>query len=810
MNQTAATTFRFSTKAANLAQLANRLRHGTILEQDVPLVSDWRSDREGCLTRIAKRFDSGPVIVRSSAQGEDSVDASMAGAFKSVAGIPSGDRDALAAAFDEVIASYAHKHRQAIDHYEVLVQPMVSPVRASGVVFTRDLEKCGPYYVLNYDDQSDRTDTITGGTAGAHKILRVFRDIDTRTLDPFARTVIEAARELEAVTDCDALDIEFAVDGNGRLYVLQVRPLARTQILSYQSLDARVASEIRHAREFVKAKLSRRPHLYGATTVLGEMPDWNPAEMIGNRPKPLAMSLYRYIILKSVWREARQLVGYNHPYPYHLLVEVAGRPYIDVRCSFNSFLPAALPAELCEKLVDYYVAELQKHPEFHDKIEFEIVISCLAFDFERHAGRLRSSGFTESDVQVLRNGLHALTDDLVNDRGGVLRGLEADVERLGPRRQAILAASHAPGNAMMTVEQLLEDCIRFGTLPFSVFARCAFVATSFLRSLVDRGVWTAEEYGHYVRSISTVAGEFVHDLDRCKAGSLDVATFLARYGHLRPGTYDISAPTYSERPDLYLGIGSAAGSVTAPGPVDVPQGGDFPAHLRPQIQALIDEYGFTFDLDTLNRFVVRSIQLRESVKFEFTKNLSAALTTIAQFGRYHGLTRDALSFLRIERFLELANGNPSDEWLSAARDEIDRHRKQYESRGAINLPDLIYSAGDLEMVSLQDRRPNFITHKRVVGPSCHLAADSLDHVRDLAGCVVLIDNADPGYDWLFGKKIGGLVTKYGGAASHMTIRCAEFGLPAAIGCGEQIFSRLARAQSIFLDCAERVVRPNSA
>ena len=64
----------------------------------------------------------------------------------------------------------------------------------------------------------------------------------------------------------------------------------------------------------------------------------------------------------------------------------------------------------------------------------------------------------------------------------------------------------------------------------------------------------------------------------------------------------------------------------------------------------------------------------------------------------------------------------------------------------------------------------------------------------------MIEGADPGYDWIFLHGIKGLITKYGGAASHMTIRCAEFNLPAAIGCGEKIYEDLKRANKIKLDC----------
>jgi phosphoenolpyruvate-protein kinase (PTS system EI component) len=75
--------------------------------------------------------------------------------------------------------------------------------------------------------------------------------------------------------------------------------------------------------------------------------------------------------------------------------------------------------------------------------------------------------------------------------------------------------------------------------------------------------------------------------------------------------------------------------------------------------------------------------------------------------------------------------------------------------------------------------------------------------QQIAGTIVLIENADPGFDWIFSHEIAALVTKYGGANSHMAIRCAEFGIPAAIGCGEAIFSRLSAAGLARLDCAAR-------
>jgi phosphoenolpyruvate-protein kinase (PTS system EI component) len=74
---------------------------------------------------------------------------------------------------------------------------------------------------------------------------------------------------------------------------------------------------------------------------------------------------------------------------------------------------------------------------------------------------------------------------------------------------------------------------------------------------------------------------------------------------------------------------------------------------------------------------------------------------------------------------------------------------------------------------------------------------------EYSGKIILISQADPGYDWLFGHHISGLVTMYGGANSHMAIRAAEFGLPAAIGVGEKLYKKLTHAKTVELDCGSR-------
>ena len=47
----------------------------------------------------------------------------------------------------------------------------------------------------------------------------------------------------------------------------------------------------------------------------------------------------------------------------------------------------------------------------------------------------------------------------------------------------------------------------------------------------------------------------------------------------------------------------------------------------------------------------------------------------------------------------------------------------------------------------------------------------------LTNKIIIIESADPGYDWIFNYNIKGLITKYGGANSHMAIRSAEKSIP---------------------------------
>ncbi len=766
--------FSFGTKAETLERIAARLGTARLCDQLAVTMDRWRRERGPVVTEILAHFGADLLAVRSSAASEDGWDNSQAGAYLSRINVNPAT-DSLETVIDEVFGSY--KTPSGGD--QILVQPMVGDVVISGVVLTRDLDTGGPYFVINYDDVSGRTDTVTGGAES--KTIFVHRSRIDAMRSPRFRHLIDSVIEIEDITGSGELDIEFCIDGSDEIYILQVRPLAARQ--RWHEIPAAVLdTAIDGIRSDIARCMTPKEGLAGNTTVFGEMTDWNPAEMIGTAPRPLALSLYRHLITEHIWAEARAAMGYRMV-DGPLLVTFCGRPYIDVRLSFNSFLPAELDEGLAGRLVDSQLTMLAENKDLHDKIEFEIAITCRDLDFEQARARLRDAGlpgtdrtaFEEAITAVTRRALKGGRDEitLLLGRTDRLLGDWSNLQDLAPPQR---------------VGRLLEDCKTDGTLPFSMLARHGFIAVQFLRSLVRRGVFAQSDAEVLMRSIHTVTTDIVGDMCAVGAGEIEASDFLSRYGHLRPGTYDITSWRYDENPDLFLA------DATREAPPETEPFSPTDGQSR-EIAALLAEAGLDMTPEELLDYIALAIKAREQAKLAFTRNISDALSALAEWGEDAGFDRQELSFLPIGLVLSGAGAE-------ALRDHIVRERDAYQINRAIRLPHLICEPADIDVVRLPLGHPTFITGAAVTAPVRRL--NSVDST-DIDDRIVLIESADPGFDWIFSHKLAGLITKYGGANSHMAIRSAEFGLPAAIGCGELLFETLAKAAVVELDCGSRKI-----
>jgi hypothetical protein len=660
--------------------------------------------------------------------------------------------------------------------------------------------------VLNYDDESGRTDSITGGF-GTNKAVLVFRDAEDSFVEsPRIRTILDAAAELERICGDVPLDIEFAVTSVGDVIVFQVRRISlRKYWLS--GTARRVSKRLEHVEHFIRERSQPRPALAGSYTILGVMPDWNPAEMIGETPRPLAASLYRELVTRDIWRRSRARMGYRDLPSEELMVMIDGHPYIDVRNSFNSLLPAEINENFAGSLVDAWLGRLNSYPELHDKIEFEVAQTCLDFTFDEDVADRYPGVGRASEVEGFKGLLRTLTARCLSEGNEgtldlALQNIDhlSTQQRVGHNDRAARLTSGSATQLLRFAGDLLGEGKTLGTLPFAVIARHAFLAESLLRSAVRRGALVEDRLALFRRSIRTITSDLASDFAAVCRGAARPDAFLHRYGHLRPGTYDILSLRYDERDDLFEE--SIAG-----GEVAAASGFDLSSSERSGLDALLNEANLGgVNADRLMAYAAQAISGRELAKFVFTRNVSDALTALVRWGECLGLSRGDLSHIEVTSMLEGLSVPVLDDIDLHFLDLAERGRRKVASAQTLKLSYLIRDAHDIYVIPLHRSAPNFVGAAKIERPSILL--DPMSPVSSTVfDKIVCMENADPGYDWIFAKGAAGVVTKFGGANSHMAIRCAEFGTPAAIGCGEQTFERVVGAGRIELNCAEKVLRP---
>jgi choline kinase/phosphohistidine swiveling domain-containing protein len=780
--------FVLGTKAGTLARLQPLIRKSIILDHYVFTVGDWRTDPEHVLDLIAKSFDPNDVIVRSSTASEDSWTSSNAGAFVSVDAVSPGDRAAVADAVERVVDSYVSGDSSD----EILVQACLRDVVAAGVMMTRSPKTGAPYLIINYDDTSGRTDSVTGGTAERTRTIYVhLPSADRGRLTTVAQRLHVAAVELQSLVGHDSLDVEFAILPDGVIAVLQVRPIV-ADYGDWRVPDQDVELALADAERQFDRLQEPGPFLVGGGIVLGVMPDWNPAEILGVKPRPLALSLYQALITDEVWAQQRAEFGYRDVRPCPLVVTVAGQPFVDVRASLNSFVPSVMDDDTAGRMVDHYLNRLCKFPELHDKLEFEVALTCMPFDFDQQVDTRLQGVFNVSQRDQLARALAELTRrglDGVTLHTGRVMELENRAERI------LLTVADPIDRAYL----LLEDCRRLGTLAFSHLARLGFIAFEWLRSLVRIGVLEQADVDNFLNSLNTVTRDFMDDAARVADNQLAWDEFVYRYGHLRPGTYDVTSQCYADMLGQYL----AGASITAARAASCHRSQwRWPQRIRRNVESQLSRIGIPMGLDDFDSFLRRAIEGREYAKFAFTKNLSMALEDFARIGHSLNLGREELSYLQVNDLLALRRGGSANT-EDVLRDKAVAGTASYQRTLAVELPALVTRREELRAFEQFEVVPNFVTTQKVRGK---VARVECAVPSELEEAIVLIPSADPGYDWLFLRSIRGLVTAYGGVNSHMAIRAAEQGLPAAIGVGPKRYRALREARAVEIDCASRTLR----
>ncbi len=791
--------FIFENKAKTLSFLEKNVKKSKILPQISFSIKQWYHNKSETIQNVMNSIKSS-LVVRSSCAFEDQEESSMAGAFCSVLDVKN-DTESIENAVKKVINSYGKL--DDLEIHDVLIQPFLKDVIMSGVIFSCDLKNGSPYFSLTYEETCS-TDGITSGTSESMRHLYILRDIPLESIkDNKIKKLLIAVKELEKVINLKTLDIEFAFDKDEQLYIFQVRPLSVTDsIVKFYHYD--ISLKIGEGKKYLESILQRKHNLAGEKTILTDMSDWNPVEMIGVNPSQLAISLYQYIITDHAWRIARERIGYKNVSPERLMRIVCGHPYIDARVSFNSMLPEGLTKDLENKIIDCCIERLHKNPELYDKVEFEILITCLSPEFDKKIEPFIEYGLSSDEIDLFKNRLKNLTNEIICGNKISIEDLYNSLNKLEEDRISIINEKNHTANSYYIVK-LLDNCIINGTTPFSILARYAFIATTFLKDFVNMGVVSQDEVDSFLTSFSTIAGEMALKFKEVENGDIDLNEFLKDYGHLRPGTYDILSPRYDEAPELYFSHLTKNHKKRKKEKSNNEQSEfNFSPQKIDEMNQVLKKCGFDFEIGHLLNFIKRSIQGREYGKFIFTKTLSDALSCIKDFLSNIDISLEDAPSLSIYEIQEFATKQIEEFDILWLKESIFRKKEEYKHNKQVIMPSIIHSVDNLDIVRMNENQPNFITSKVVHGESIFLDNIKKSNIN-LNDKIILIENADPGFDWIFTHSISGLITKYGGAASHMAIRCAEFSIPAAIGCGELLFEELKGKKTIQIDCEKHII-----
>ena len=780
----------FTSKADVLKFLQSKIKKSSIEKIYDFTVEEWEENKKEIIKNIQTQFTKKKIIVRSSAMGEDSIEKSNAGSYDSILDVQTQSKEKIVKAVNAVIRSYANNMNYNKNN-QILIQNQTIYIQTSGVIFTKVPESGAPYFVINFEE-GPSTDGVTKGIV--NQSVKLFRNSTNSSIPKKWKKLILSIKEIESILHYDSLDIEFGITKSNKITIFQVRPITSIKNSSIENMELKITDMIKqNTKKFSKLNKKNR---FGDHTIFSDMSDWNPAEIIGNNPNLLDYSLYDFLIMNKIWHQSRRDIGYQNMGKSPLMVRFGNKPYVDVRASFSSLIPNSIPLKLRKKLMNYYLKKLEKFPFLHDKIEFEILFTCYDFKVNSRMNELKKYGFTKKEIYELKMHMVVFTNKIIEEFPRILRNCEKSIKLLTNNRNLIKSQmktkSYTNIAQIENIDKLLKDCKKYGTFPFATIARISFISSILLISFPENKEIPKNFHKNFLRSIETPISDIQEDVEFLVKKRITKKQFLKKYGHLRPGTYDITVPRYDNEEKFFENLKYLKKHKSVKLLVN-----------DKSLEKILIKHGLKFQETNFLEFIKESIVQRENLKFEFTKNLSDALELIAQCGENLGFSRHELSYLDINTILK--SKNQSDQIIKQKwKNKILKEKKHTKIANLMLLPPILFSERDFHYLEYFVTKPNFITSKQISGSIVNLKNFDEKNLN-LENKIVLIEHADPGYDWIFTKKPKGLITKYGGVASHMSIRCYEMGLPAAIGCGEILYQKLLNASKILLDCENRQV-----
>lgn len=706
-----------------------RVRGVSVPAYAVVQYEHWRERPEAELERLHSIL--GPEVrwaVRSDRLNED---AGGAGAFHSVLDVNAADPSAVGLAVGSVLRSYGRPRSDD----RILVQHFVGDAQLAGVAASCLLPQGLDYRVVSWVARGDNT-LVTG--AASKCWTAYLNGVHCSTDSRWTPLLAELQRLLWQLRNWADREVEIEWLWNGRLQLVQLRALPVAPAADTRERGARAL-----ARAHDQARRT-------GGELLGLMPDWNPAELLGEHPRQLALSLFRELISRRTWAQARARLGYL-PVGGELLRPIAGRPYVRVGRSLRSLLPATLGTGYRDALVAAQLRRLRAQPSLHDKLEFEVATGSYEF---RRSWRQRYPELemeTHAALEVaLRHQLSTLLDP-----AALARAYEG--ARFALRTRLAWPAANAP---LATWRQALRRVRDHYALPFAQSARRCFVYELMLQTAVHEGAMSEQTLDQWRASAHGIYSDG------------DAVTWFQA---LRPGTFEIANARYGERFEHM--------------PLPVPAARPTP-RVPSALERLARGHGIEIDSHSLLRGFVLAHQARDWGKLALSLALSEGLEHLVQQAHARGHSREDLSWLTLS---DLDDGR-----LATWPARIAAARQLHVNDGLLRLPPLLREPEDVHGFILEPGHPAFVGSGRVWACTHSVSVDSTPATLPSARAL-LLERCEPGFDWVYGRRPAVIVTAYGGPNAHVALRAHELGCPALLGVGTEVLQQMASWPAIEID-----------
>ncbi|SFS31409.1 PEP/pyruvate-binding domain-containing protein [Saccharopolyspora flava] len=744
-----------------------------------------------------RRLGGGPVAVRSSATAEDLPEASFAGQQDTFLNV-SGEQELLSAirrCWDSLHSERAVAYRAANGftaeaRMAVVVQRMVD-AKVAGVLFTAN-PLTGTRSEMVVDAAPGLGDVVVDGSVIAdHYVLD---GTPPRTDGCLDREQLDALREAGARVQEEfgsPQDIEWAIDQDGELWLLQSRAVTTLFPLPPRTDDLRAYFEMGHmqgmTRPFTPAGMSAMTHgaqqwMESAGLAGGAFGDAMGITPVGGRLFMDLSDLLRNKRFRSRLPQMMEVYGPRN-------VEIVQRLLDDPR-----FAPThgGLPFPVWPLL--------KKSLTFVPKAKLELM-RTLAFP---DAARTRAFRATEQLRYQAQAPEFANSEQRLRFAEEVQRDFMTASDVIWPLFVGILVGQ-LPKSLLKGIASGPEVDVVLGGLPHNVTTE------------MDLALWRlTTRLGDDERALlsSTPPAELA---SRYRAGTLPdigLEDFLARYGHRAPAEVDVGMPRWAEDPTQIFDTLAAYLKITDPEQAPDRRFQQAAARAEAAIDELYERARRRRPIRArLARFCMRRARkltgLRELGKFAWLHSLRTVREQLLLIGE--DLTRQG----RLERagdvmFLDL------DEIRAAIRGTDQRtpaaERKSFYDREVRrrSVPIAVLSDGtDLEAAAPSEPAADGAmtglgaSPGKVTGPArvVHDPANA----RIEPGEILVATTTDPGWTPLF-MTAAGLVTETGSPMAHGPTVAREYGIPAVI-CVRDATTAITTGQVITVDAAAGTVTP---